>query len=151
MQRMLGLQGLVSGWCLPDPPLRAPFAWQNLSRWGLGCIKTKPPVTAANPNTNPKTDPSEQSGLAGANHSPGRVPHLQGNSRVRVLKGLWSSAVKRGQGRGYNPTPAPVTNPTRKRGVAGAGPIALAYQGPGHLFGRVRVGLMCCQPYNSLW
>ena len=88
----------------------------------LNCIETKPPVTAANPNTNPKTDPSEQSGLAGANPSPGRVPHSQGGSRVRVLKGLWSDAVKRGQGRGDNPTPAPVTNPTRKRGAAGADP-----------------------------
>ena len=54
----------------------------------LICTKAEPPVTDVNPDTNPKADPSKQSGLAGANPIPGlwrpRASLLQGDGRVHI-------------------------------------------------------------------
>ena len=94
----------------------------------LNCTKAEPPVTdPPTAITNPKADPSKQSGLAGANPIPSlrrpRETLLQGGSREHVLAGLRSRFVKRGQGRECNPSRDPVPNPTKQRGTAGAGPV----------------------------
>ena len=110
-------------------------------------------MSDAHPDANPSTNPSKQSGFAGANPIPSlrrpRESLLQGDSRVHVLTGLRSRFVKRGQGRECNPTLDPVPNPTKQRGTAVMA-LSLVYQGPGHLSGRVKAGLMCCQPCSSL-